>query len=187
MKKLGKILVTGGAGLVGSEVVRQLLAKGYEVVVVDNFSTSSMNSFEQHNNLVVYPADIRDEAKLIRVFRLEKNISAVIHLAAIHFIPYCIEHPKETMDVNVVGTRNILRIMTQFGVNRILFASSAAVYAPKEGFHLETDEIAPIDIYGDSKYLAEQVIAQESRKNKFVAQKFCCIYQLLVPEENHFR
>jgi len=103
----------------------------------------------------------------------------IIHLAALHFIPYCEKHPKEVLDVNLKGTENLLKIAKEFKINNFLFASTAAVYAPSNKKHAENNVLKPMDIYGRSKKLAEEKIISYSEKNstfKFVILRLFNIY-----------
>lgn len=166
------VLVTGAGGLIGLEVVKTLLGQGYSVVAVDNFTNSSLNDFPEHAELRLYVKDIRNRYGMNNIFRLHPNISSVIHLAALHYIPYCDSNPHETFEVNVLGTQNLLDVMVKHGVERILFSSTAAVYMPSSKPHKELSRIGPVDIYGDTKYMCEQLL-------KFYADNQCIKYTIL--------
>lgn len=150
------ILITGGAGFIGSEISKQLSLKNKNVVVLDNFSVGKRASITKYASKI-YTGDIRNYELVCKIIQ-ENEIEAIIHLAAVHYIPYCNEHPCEVMDVNVTGTSQILLAANKMGVSRLLFASSAAVYKPKVGPHSEADLVAPVDIYGISKKLCEEYI-----------------------------
>ena len=108
--------------------------------------------------------DITDGQKL-RHELLRFAPDAIFHLAALHYIPYCDLHPAETLRVNVEGTLNVMLAAAELRqLKAILFASSVAVYAPTDAYHKETDPPAPSDIYGLSKWLAEQVVEQYARQ-----------------------
>jgi len=152
-----RALVTGGAGFIGSHVVDELVAMGHEVHVIDNF----MNGRREH--LAGLPADrihevdIRDPAGLSgAVAKIAPQL--VYHLAAIHFIPYCTEHPTESVLINIQGTQNLLDALANAPAERLFFASTAAVYPPKEDKHFETDPSEPMDVYGATKSAGEALV-----------------------------
>ena len=166
MKTKNCVLITGAGGLIGLELTKQLLDLGVKVIAVDSFINSALNTFPTHENLMLYTKDIRNIRAIDKIFKSNPGINAVIHLAAVHFIPYCDTHPHETIDVNVRGTQNILEVMEKYKVKRLLFASTAAVYKPQSTPHNELDDIEPVDIYGDSKYMCEQLIKGNAAKTK---------------------
>jgi UDP-glucose 4-epimerase len=152
-----RVFITGGAGFIGSHVVDEFLAKGYEVLVYDNFSVGRREHLQDHENLQVIEGDITDESSLTAALQ-DFAPMYVVHMAAIHFIPYCNEHPMETLDVNVKGTEQLfqsLKTLKPKTVKRVVFASSAAVYGPSETPHLEECTASPTDIYGFTKYANE--------------------------------
>lgn len=178
MKQLKTVLLTGAGGLIGLETTKQLLKRNYRVIAIDNFINSSLNDFPEHKNLQLYVKDIRNIRAMKRIFSLHPEISSVIHLAALHYIPYCDAHPHEAFEVNVKGTQNIVEAMIQYGVKQILFSSTAAVYKPKNTPHEEKDVIAPIDIYGDTKYMCEELIqrAAEGKKLSYTILRLFNVY-----------
>jgi UDP-glucose 4-epimerase len=152
----GPILVTGGAGFVGTTLVADLLAESRAVVVYDSFFTGSRPL--PLAGLTVVEGDVRDETLLLATMQ-EHAPAAVIHLAALHYIPYCDAHPVDTMHVNVVGTQALLEACRATGVPRLVFASSAAVYGISSKPHREDDAPEPQDVYGLSKHVGEQQVA----------------------------
>lgn len=153
-----RALVTGGAGFIGSHVVDVLGEEGFEVHVVDNFMNGRREHLAGLPSGAIHEVDIRDREGLDRAVRAIKP-AYVFHLAAIHFIPYCNEHPTEAVLINVQGTQNVLdSVRGVGGVERLFFASTAAVYPPKEGAHLETDPFAPMDVYGATKAAGEGLV-----------------------------
>ena len=151
------ILVTGGCGFIGAALVRGLLEKDEQVLVLDNFHTAGRERLPDDPRLEVVEADVRDQDRVMAIFR-RSSPDEVIHLAALHFIPYCDEHPLETLEVNGQGTRNVANAAVQANVSRLLFASSAAVYSVSEAPCRESTPPGPVDIYGYSKWMAEAIL-----------------------------
>src|SRR5688572_6409764 len=150
-----KILVTAANGFVGTAVVRQLLGK-HEVVAVDalrygpwRFSETEIKRFDSEI------VDLRDRAETEEVISAHKP-DAIIHLAAIHFIPECERLPDEAVSNNVEATVNLLNAAPRG--TRFVFASTAAVYGPQDAPHKETDTVAPLDVYGFTKLSAEHLV-----------------------------
>lgn len=162
MKKTNTILITGGAGFVGSYLVKKISKTGTQIVVVDNLFTGKKETLLDSNNIKFFNVDISQGKDLEKIFSQNK-IDAVIHLAAIHYIPYCNSHIEETAVVNLSGTYNVLNSMIKYGVKRIVFSSSAAVYKPSTTPHCETDLLEPVDIYGATKLIGEHMIESYSR------------------------
>lgn len=161
-----KILITGGAGFIGRWVVAYGLRKGYRVAVYDNLQAGSLDHLIEFANRVdFYKADILDAPTLGAVMA-EVRPEIVFHLAALHFIPYCNAHPQETLRVNVEGTYNVLEAAAQNGVRTAVVASSGAIYPSVAGLIPETLSPAPVDVYGLSKLLAEQVAEQFARTTR---------------------
>ena len=150
------VLVTGAAGFIGSALCRQLQSEGHEVIGYDNLSRGRAEYLSQDVRLI--EGDIRDAAKLKQTVAAARP-AWVIHLAAMHFIPDCIARPRETRDVNVEGTRVVLEGCRDSSVQRVIFASSAAVYAPVERPCVEdATPLRPLEVYGESKLVAEQLV-----------------------------
>ena len=155
-----RVLVTGAAGFIGIPTVRRLLSQGASVVAIDNFAVGSSERLAaqvDHGDLEVRRVDLRDrEATLAAMQRLDTPF--VIHLAAHHFIPFCIAHPAETIAVNVGGTQHLLDGLEPAGVERLVFASTADVYRPSEAPHREDDPVEPNNVYGASKRMGEWLV-----------------------------
>lgn len=156
-----RILITGGAGFLGRATSAQLLRAGALVTCLD------IQGFSYGNRLSFIKGDVRDPEAVRRAVLLTEPC-IVIHAAAISFIPYCVAHENETWEVNVGGTEVILEAI-QPDV-RIIFVSSAAVYAPSISPHSETDQLDPIDIYGQSKLHSERMVA--ARGNATIIRPF---------------
>lgn len=149
-----KVLVTGGAGFIGSHLVRALLHRGDAVRVLDNLSSGKAeNLSDVASDLELVQADVRDREVCARA---SEGVEAVFHLAAIGSVPLSIRDPETTHEVNVTGTLNLLIASRDAGVRRFAFASSSAVYgnAPQE---VKTEDLPtrPISPYGVSKLAAE--------------------------------
>jgi UDP-glucose 4-epimerase len=152
---MGRILVTGGAGYIGSHVTDLLLRKGYDVIVYDNFSEgSSLRRLKKSINII--KGDILDFESLTRAF---DGVSAVIHLAAKKSVSESVKNPFKYYENNYLGTVNVLNAMKQRNIKNIIFSSSAAVYSDlNKDFIHESDETKPISIYGYSKLLSEKTL-----------------------------
>lgn len=152
-----KIVVTGGAGFIGSAVVPKLQSENHDVYVYDNLSFGNrefINVADTHFCL----GDIRD-AKAVDNFISQVQPDVIIHLAAVHFIPYCNEHPFESSDINIRGTINVLDSAKKIkNLKKVFFASTAAVYPISDVSVSENHEVRPLDIYGLSKLTGEQLM-----------------------------
>ncbi|NLY44987.1 MAG: UDP-glucose 4-epimerase GalE [Tissierella sp.] len=149
------ILITGGAGYIGSHTVRYFLDQGEEVIVVDNLQSG-------HKELVqtdkFYNLDIRDKERLDKVFK-ENKIEGVIHFAANSLVGESMTNPYEYYHNNVYGMLCLLDIMRQNHVDRIVFSSTAATYGePKNIPILEDDETNPTNPYGETKLAMEKMM-----------------------------
>ena len=150
-----KILVTGGAGYIGSHTVRQLGEAGYEVIVYDNLSTGSEKAL-LNGSLIV--GDLADELSLSLAFA-QHNFDAVLHFAASISVPESVANPLDYYANNTRNTLNLLRCCQKFGVNKFVFSSTAAVYGePQENPVSESCVTNPINPYGCSKLMSERMI-----------------------------
>ncbi len=150
------ILVTGGAGYIGSHVIRQLIANGYTPVVVDNLSMGRKENLPESAAFV--QGDFGDEQLLTQLFT-DYQISSVIHLAASIEVGESVEKPVEYLYNNTISTQTLLRKMKEHGVKNIIFSSTAAVYGLQEQVPIsETAPTGPVDPYGYSKLIAENLI-----------------------------
>ena len=149
-----KALVTGGAGFIGSHITERLLGDGHQVRILDNLTTGRMENLATFQDKVEFQeGDIRDAAALERAC---EGCELVFHQAAVVSVPYSVDHPQETHDVNIQGTFNVLQAARSQKVRRVMFACSAAVYGedpelPKR----ETMAPAPLSPYGLEKIAGE--------------------------------
>lgn len=149
-----KVLVTGGAGFIGSELTKLLLRKKHHVTVFDNFSTGSRAHVWQGATSIRGDLCEPKDLKKLR----NNTYDLVFHMAALHFIPYCNAHPDQTIATNVHGTQNLLQELSHRLPRRIFFASTAAVYAPSDRPHQEKEPPQPMDIYGVTKLAGEHLL-----------------------------
>jgi UDP-glucose 4-epimerase len=159
-----RVTVTGGAGFIGVHLVQALCATGHQVQVIDNHSVGGAERLAGLPLPRLDVADIRD-AEGIRTALNAFRPTTLVHLAAIHFIPYCDAHPLEALDVNVQGTAIVMREAIAAGASRLVVASSLAVYPPRNEEHLEDETLGPMDIYGYSKWQAELVVKQAASEH----------------------
>ena len=152
-----KILVTGGAGFIGSAIIRELRKKEKEIFVIDNLSFGNRNFINIPDDHF-FEEDILNRERIMKLFAQVKP-DIVLHLAAIHFIPYCNQHPFESANINIQGTINILDAVRACGsVRKLLFASTAAVYPICDVAIREDHPTGPMDIYGLSKLAGERLV-----------------------------
>jgi len=170
MKDRPAILVTGGAGYIGSHACRALLAAGYRPVVFDNFSTG-------HRSFVAgspVTGDLLDRAALDRVFA-EHEIVAVMHFAASSLVGESVADPQKYYVNNVAGTLSLLQAMRAAGCHRLVFSSTGAVYGNADSKALpETYPCEPINPYGASKWMIERMLADS--RNAYGFGAFCLRY-----------
>jgi UDP-glucose 4-epimerase len=149
------ILVTGGAGYIGSHVVRQLGERGEQVIVLDNLS-SGFRSAVLHGKLIV--GDTGDRELVARVLK-EHGVKTVLHFAAHTVVPESVSNPLKYYGNNTCSTRSLLQSCSEAGVERFVFSSTAAVYGiPTGGFAAEDTPTQPINPYGMSKLMSEWML-----------------------------
>ena len=158
------VLITGGAGYIGSHVAVELLNKNYKVIVYDNLTNSSKISVKRveeitGKNIIFYEADILDEKKLSEVFEKE-NIDVVIHCAALKAVGESVKKPLEYYHNNISGTLSLLKIMRKYSWKNIIFSSSATVYGDPEKVPITEDFPKGIctNPYGWTKSMMEQIM-----------------------------
>lgn len=151
-----RVLVTGGAGYIGSHVVRALLLTGHEVVVYDNLSTGHRQAVAA--DVPFYEEDIRSTERLVEVL-LAERIEAVLHFAASSLVGESMQDPQKYYDNNVNGTLSLLTAMRQAHVENLVFSSTAAVYGEPEKWPiLETAFTCPTNVYGRTKLVIEGML-----------------------------
>ena len=156
-----KILVTGGAGYIGSHAVKALLERGHGVVVIDNLSRGHKGAVPPAARLVV--EDIH-HIEAVQALMEEEHIEAVMHFAAHSQVGESMEKPSMYYDNNVVGSYCLLEAVRRAGVPYFVFSSSAAVYGePEQTPITETMPYCPTNVYGQTKLMIEQMLAQFSR------------------------
>lgn len=155
-----KVLVTGGAGYIGSHTVKDLLNHNYEAVIVDNFSSGRP---ELVCGGEVIQADLRNRDELEAVFK-EHRVEAVLHFAALIQVGESYENPQKYYLHNLITSLNLLEIMLRHGVKKFIFSSSAAVYGPPQQIPIEEDHpLNPANPYGMTKFMVEKILADYSR------------------------
>lgn len=161
---MSTVLVTGGAGFIGSHTSVELLNAGYDIIILDNFVNSKPESLKRIKELTgkdfkFYQADIRDEEAMIKVFA-ENKIDAVIHFAGLKSVPQSVKEPLNYYDNNIAGTVCLCRVMDKAGCKKLVFSSSATVYGSKNPSPLREDMPTggTTNPYGTTKYFIEQIL-----------------------------
>jgi UDP-glucose 4-epimerase len=179
---MSKIIVTGGAGFIGCAVISKLQKEGNEIFVIDNLSFGKrefINVPDDH----FFKTDILDRKAIFSIFEMVRP-DIVVHLAAIHFIPYCNQHPFESSNININGTINILDAIKKYPVKQFFFASTAAVYPIYDEAVSETHEVGPMDIYGLSKLTGEH-LCNEFHLQTQIPVIICRFFNAFGPNETN--
>ncbi len=165
-----KVLVTGGAGYIGSHTVVELLESGYEVVIVDNFSNSDSSVLDKismitDKEFIFYEGDVCDKKFLEEIFTNE-NIDSVIHFAGYKAVGESVEKPLMYYQNNIGSTLNLLEVMEKFGVYNLVFSSSATVYGKPHTLPIKEDfPLSATNPYGYTKLMIEQILKDLSKSN----------------------
>jgi UDP-glucose 4-epimerase len=183
-----RVLVTGGAGFIGSHIVDALVKDGCEVCVLDNLSTGRLENIKHHignGNVVFVQGDVRDKQAVCEAV---KGVEAVFHLAAVTSVPYSIKCPSVTREVNVTGTMNLLEACLRGDVERFVHVSTCAVYGEAE--YLPIDEkhpTSPVSPYAESKLAAERCCSefQEAYGLKATVLRLFNVYGLRMRDDQY--
>jgi UDP-glucose 4-epimerase len=172
------LLITGGAGFIGSHTSLLLLEQGFNLVIYDSFHNSSERVFKRFGKILkwdetylikrikVIKGDIRDKKLLYEVFNnclsSGEPISAVLHFAGLKSVSESVKKPTEYWDVNFFGTKNLIEVMAKYDCNKLVFSSSATVYGNK-GLDIikENCEINPKNTYGQTKAKVEEILLEK--------------------------
>jgi UDP-glucose 4-epimerase len=176
MASTSRVLVTGGAGFIGSHTTLQLLAAGYDVVAVDTLRNASASSLRRVEDLsgrgvVFHQIDVRDRAVMSALMASER-VSAVIHFAALKAVGESVDIPLDYYDTNVNGTICLLEAMRSAGVKRLVFSSSCSIYGSGSGRAAPLDETAPAgptNPYARTKLICEQIISDACASDESLA------------------
>ncbi len=174
-----KLFITGGVGFLGKALTNYLLSKNHQIIAYDNFSFGNRRDFLPNKNLEIIKGDILD-FKFLKSSIIKFRPDVIVHLAAISYIPYCQTHIHQTIEVNVIGTLNVvLSTFEQKEDIKLIFSSSAAVYSDTKNStgKREEDDWGAIDIYGMSKVFGEKIIKLLKVRN-FNIIRFFNIYGL---------
>ena len=157
------ILVTGGAGYIGSHTAVELLDAGENIIILDNFSNSSPEVLDKIKQITkkdfkFYKVDLLDENALDKVFE-ENNIDEVIHFAGLKAVGESVEKPIEYYNNNITGTLNLLKVMKKYNCKKIVFSSSATVYGNPKTLPIKEDfPLSTTNPYGATKLMIEQIL-----------------------------
>lgn len=180
---MDKILITGGAGFIGSAVIKHLQENNYDIYVIDDLSFGNRDFINIEDDKF-FKLDIRDREQ---VLKLVKEISPkwLIHLAAVHFIPYCNQNPYLASEININGTINILDAAKHAeSIEKVFFASTAAVYPIYDEAVTESHKLGPLDIYGLTKLTGER-LCNEYHLSTNVPVVVCRFFNAFGPNETN--
>ena len=177
-----KVLVTGGAGYIGSVLVRLLLEKGYSVRVLDNlsFGGESIVDLLNDDRFEFLKGDVRNREDLKKAV---KGIDYIAHLASIVGDPACRKFPDEAKEINLTGSKNLYDIAEDAGVKRFVFASTCSNYGKMDdpdAYVSETSKLAPISLYAETKVKVEKYLLNQPKDNscKPTSLRFSTVYGL---------
>jgi UDP-glucose 4-epimerase len=155
-----KILVTGGAGYIGSHVVKDLIKKGFEVIVIDNLEKGHKSAVKSH---YFYKVDLKDKEKLEELFKSFK-IKGILHFAAASLVGESMINPGKYYENNILGGLNLLECMIKYNIDIFIFSSTAAVYGEPKIIPIPEDHpTIPTNVYGSSKLMFEDILKWYSK------------------------
>ena len=168
----GKILITGGTGFIGSHTAVELIQAGYEVEILDNLYNSKIGVLDKIENLTgarpkFHEVDLRDAEAMAEVFE-DGGFETVIHFAGLKAVGESVEQPLRYYENNVGGTINLLECMEEYGVNQIIFSSSATVYGEQDAEKLSEEMETGRNLtnpYGRTKYMIEEILQDTAKAN----------------------
>jgi UDP-glucose 4-epimerase len=175
---MDKILVTGGAGFIGSHIVNELVFLEHDIIVVDDLSSGKLDNIKEIDKVKFINMDIRDEKKIAMLFK-ENNFDVVFHQAAIASVTKSIEEKDNTRSVNVSGSENIFKYAVENNVDKVIFASSAAVYGDNPLLPKNENMIpAPKSPYADHKFINEDMamIYSSNGITQFLGLRYFNVY-----------
>jgi len=171
------VLVTGGAGFIGSVLVRELLLDGFSVRVVDNlmYTGRAILPYYNANNFEFVPGDIRDKSQCQKAM---ENIDVVVHLAAIVGDPASQKAPELTRETNLTGSHNLIDIVQEKSIEKFIFASTCSNYGKSDvsTFADETTALNPVSLYAKTKVEIEQYLAQNVKNLNWTILRFATVY-----------
>jgi len=161
MNKNNNILITGGAGYIGSHVSFLLIEKGYNITIIDSLITGNKQLVPKEANLEI--CDITDTDKVTQILK-SKKFEAVLHFAGLIRVDESVKYPEKYIEFNYNKAKIFLDICFQNNLNKVIFSSSAAVYGnPKKDKIIESDELNPLSPYADSKLMLENYLIDQSK------------------------
>ena len=165
MTSIQSVLVTGGAGYVGSILTNELVKKNYDVKVVDSlvYGDAGISSLIDQNKIEFFNLDIRDSSKIASIL---KNVDCVIHLAAIVGEPLCKKIPEAAKQINEIATKNLVNLCKNNNVKRFIFASTCSNYGSSLNIVDESSPVKPLSLYSECKVNSEKYII-DNNSNKF--------------------
>jgi UDP-glucose 4-epimerase len=181
-----RILVTGGAGYIGSHTYMQLVEAGHTPIIFDNFSNASHEVIGRLETLfqrrpVVVEGDIRDRAALEKALT-KHRCEAVIHFAGAKAVGESMDNPLKYYSINVAGSQSLLEAMNNCGVKKLIFSSSATVYGEPEVLPIPEDHpLSTASVYGETKLIVENMLRALHRPIRNGRFAFCAILILWAP------
>jgi len=161
MNKNNNILITGGAGYIGSHVSFLLIEKGYNITIIDSLITGNKQLVPKEANLEI--CDITDTDKVTQILK-SKKFEAVLHFAGLIRVEESVKYPEKYIEFNYNKAKIFLDICFQNNLNKVIFSSTAAVYGnPKKDKIIESDELNPLSPYADSKLMLENYLIDQSK------------------------